>query len=145
MILVGTTGGRCTACSAATRRRSPATRSPPSRRTCTTAPSSRILRNSTMRPASRWPVEPEVDLSGAHRVLIVAERTRRGGYCPLPQRGHPYQVMREPRLGVHLQEFWHRGDHLGVVPGLEPCDPLQVRRARLGGPDVHGVAGLVRA
>ena len=32
-----------------------------------------------------------------------------------------------------------------MVPGPEPADPLLVRRARLGGPDVHRVACLVRA
>ena len=36
-------------------------------------------------------------------------------------------------------------DHLGVVARLQPLDPLGVRRPRLGGPDVRGVAGLVRA
>ena len=98
-----------------------------------------------MGPASRWPVEPEVDLARAHRILIIAIRTRGGGHRPFAERRHHHQVVPEPGLGAHLQELRHRGDHPGVVPGLQPPDPLQVRRAGPGGPDVHRVAGLVRA
>ena len=52
--------------------------------------------------------------------------------------------MRESRLGVVLQKLGHGGNDPGVVPRLEPLDPLGVGLPRLGGPDMRGVAGLVR-
>src|SRR5580704_18900808 len=173
MILDGVTGGRCTASAALARRPSPVTRSSPSRRTSTAAPASRILRYSGIfippalfapalsapallalacpairppsRPATCGPVKPYVHLAGADGVLVVAERAAwRGHRAPAQPRDH-HQVVRELGLRPHPGELRHRVDHLGVVAGLEPGDPLGVRRPRLGCPDVRRVAGLVRA
>src|SRR5712692_4123952 len=123
MIFVGTTGGRCTASRAATRRPSPATRSSPSRRTCTQEPSSSIRRYSgngrlpslilsatgrPVCPACRRPVEPQVHLSRPYRVLVVAERPPRRGHRAAAERRDHHQVVREPRLWPHGQELTHR-------------------------------------
>src|SRR5215470_1565046 len=143
MIFVGTTGGRCTASRAATRRPSPATRSSPSRNTCTPEPSSTIRRYSgtgascgllvsRSSPAGRRPVEPQVHLPRPDRVLVLAERAARRGDGAAAQRRNHHQVVRELRLRADGKELTHRVYHPAVVSGLQPGNSLGVRLPRLG-------------
>src|SRR5262249_19571911 len=126
MILLGVTGGRWSASCAGTRRPSPATRSSPSRRTCTVDPSSTMRRYSGMGPPGRLgggrtgpaagrTVEPQVHLARADRVLVFAERPSRRRDLAAAERRDHHQVVREPGLWPDRQEFIHRVYHPGMV------------------------------
>ena len=70
------------------RRGGPARRRRPAG-SCGTRSSAASRPAAAMGPACRWPVEPEVDLAGAHRIFIVAIRTRGGGHRPLARAPPP--------------------------------------------------------
>src|SRR6185437_10525986 len=184
MTLVGTTGGRCTACSVVTVRPSPARNRSPSRTTSTAVPSSRMRRYSVnwSRSISRkrgsgslsasgcprssgefghcevvggqagraWSresggrsIEPQVYLSGAHRILVFAVLAGTRGAVALTQRPHHHQVVAEARLGLEAEELRHGLQDSRVVALGEPLDPLQVRGRRLRREDVLDTGRLV--
>src|SRR5690242_5089461 len=127
MIFEGTTGDRCVASSILTSRPSCATRMSSRRTTSTTLPSSRIRRVSrsvialqslaqvvgvgagAARPgeAAAGTVEPEVDLAGADRVLVLAVLPARGGAVALAQGADHHEVVAEPGLGLVPVEIRH--------------------------------------
>ena len=100
------------------------------------------------RRASPWPreaivgpVEPQVHLAGADRVLVVAVLPCSGGAGLLAEGADHHQVVGEHRLGPEPHELRHRVEDPGVVARLEPLDPLLVGRARLRRADVLEVGG----
>src|SRR4051794_37817947 len=118
MIFDGITGGRWTASSTLISRPSWASRASSRRTTSTTLPSSRIRRVSRIFPLSgglaqvfgmgfgaAWageafdrPVEPDVCLAGADRVLVLAVLPAGGRAVAFAERAQHHQVVPEPCL-----------------------------------------------
>ena len=90
-------------------------------------------------------VEPDVDLAGADRVLVVAVADAGGDAVATADRPDHHQVVAEHRLGLVAQELGHRVDDGGVVAGLQPGQALEVGRPGLRRADVHRVGRLVGA
>ena len=91
------------------------------------------------------PVEPQVDLAGPERVLILAVLTTRRSEVRLPERPGQHEVVGEHRLGPEAHEVRHGVQDPPVIALREPRDAFQVRGIRLGGEDVLGSGGLVVA
>ncbi len=95
-------------------------------------------RLSGRRPSSRGrPVEPQVHLRGADRVLVVAERPGRCGHRVAAERPDHHQVVRELGLWPHREVFTHRVYHPGVLACPQPADPVSVCRPGMGCSDVR--------
>ena len=79
-------------------------------------------------PAAAGPVEPDVHLAGADRVLVLAVRPGPGAAtAPSPSAAIIIRYVPEPGLGPVVSETaCHRADDPGVVAGLQPGDPLGV-------------------
>ena len=88
-------------------------------------------------PAAGRAFEPDVDLAGADRVLVVAVADAGGDALPPADRADHHQVVPEHRLGLVAEELGHRVDDPGVIAGLQPG---QRARGRPRGPPACGCA-----
>ena len=87
------------------------------------------------------PVEPQVHLPGAHRVLVLAVLAAGRGAVLLAEGADHHQVVAEPRLGLEAVEVRHRLQHPRVVARGEPGDPLAVGLAAASGVKMCSHAG----
>src|SRR6476620_8184347 len=91
------------------------------------------------------PVEPEVHLAGADRILVLAILAGRRPAVALTERADHHQVVAEPGFGPEPVELRHRLQHPGMVALAEPLQPLEVGCRGLGGEDVLHARRLVIA
>src|SRR6478736_5459399 len=75
------------------------------------------------------PVEPEVHLAGADRILVLAVLAGRRPAVALTERADHHQVVAEPGFGPEPVELRHRLQHPGMVALAEPRPPPRDRAA----------------
>src|SRR6185312_5435244 len=97
------------------------------------------------REAALGPVEPQVYLAGADRVLVLAVLARRCAAVTLAERADHHQVVAESGFGLEPVEVRHGFEHTGMVALAEPREPLEVGRRSVGGEDVFDARRLVIA
>jgi len=91
----------------------------------------------SVRPTAIGFAEPNMNLPGPGRVLVIGVHLSRSGTCAAADRSQHHQVVAEHSLRAVGVVVAHGVNDPGMVAGLHPFDPLLIGRSRLWSDDVY--------